>query len=69
MPSPSIYDICDIHERTHIGCSVSTRKVHTFYKTKTLVNCMELLHLGLPTDEVTKSIYGGTTDKCITLCD
>ena len=33
------------------------KKVHTFCKSKTLLNCMELLHLRLPTDEATKSIY------------
>ena len=53
------------------SCTVSTRKVRTFYKTKTPVNCMELLHPRLPTDEATKSIYDdiNTTDKCIIPCD
>ena len=33
------------------------REVHAFYKKKTCVNCMELLHPRLPTDEMTKLIY------------
>ena len=33
------------------------REVHAFCKKKTCVNCMELLHPRLPTDETTKLIY------------
>ena len=57
------------------GCTSAVqrvpREVHTFYKTKTRVNYMELLHPRLPTGEATKSIYEDTdtTDKCFILCD
>ena len=35
-------------------------KLHKIYKTENLVNCRELLHPRLPTDEATKSIYDDT---------
>ena len=64
---------------SNLGLSISgrkwpvqqvARKVHTFHKIKTFVDCMELLHPGLPTDEASNSIYDyfDTTDERITLC-
>ena len=34
------------------------RKVHIFYKTKTLANCKKFIYPTLPTKEARKSIYG-----------